>query len=113
MADVLCFLGATAVVFLAFAVLIMVVPEQSALALVRTCFLRACSFAAELLKQDPEAVSLFGFFVGLVLVIMTRSSCQLPRQQWKPTHHTGARRRLGPLDLKIPRPGRSSQTLQY
>ena len=111
MADVLCFVGATAVVMFAFAVLIVIVQEQNALVLARTYFLRACTFAAELVKQDPEAVSLLVFFVGLIAMIMARSSCQLPRQQWEPTHHASRRPRPGSLDLKIPQPTQSSQTL--
>ncbi|MGA7462954.1 MAG: hypothetical protein WBW69_22155 [Candidatus Korobacteraceae bacterium] len=112
MADVLCFLGATAVVMFAFAVLIIIVQEQNALALVRTYLLRACTFAAELVKQDPQAVSLFGLFVGLIAVIMARSSCQLPRSQWQPIHHASRRRRPGSLDLQLPQPTQSSQTIQ-
>jgi hypothetical protein len=110
MADVLCFLGATAVVFFAFAALIIVVHEQNALVLARTYFLRTCTFAAELAKQDPQAVSLFVFFVGIIAVIMARSSCQLPLSQWERTHHAGRRRQPGSLDLKIPQPTQSSQT---
>lgn len=113
MADVLFFLGATAIVFFAFAVLLMVVPEQNMFSFGRAYFLRAGTFAAELVKQDPEAVSCFGLFMGLIALIMARSSCQLPLSQWERTHHAITRRRAGSLDLKFPQPAQSSQTLQY
>lgn len=111
LADVLFFLGAAAVVLFAFALFIVVFQVQNIIGLDRA-FVRAGSFVVEFVRLDQQAVTWFGLFAGLVIVIMARLSCQLPRSQVESTPHPGRRRRPGSLDLKLPQPGRSSQTLQ-
>lgn len=95
LADVLFFLGATAVVFFAFAVLFIIVRDQNLAILDHSYLLRACSFAAELVKQDQQAITSFGLFVGLVVVIMARLGCRLPRSHWEPASGSGRSRGAG------------------
>ncbi len=82
MVDVVFFLGATAVVFLAVAVFILVLQLQNIVALDRAYVVRACSFINEFFRQDSQAVEWFGLFMGLVIVTMARLTCQLPRPWW-------------------------------
>jgi len=100
LADVLFLLGATAVVFFAFAVLFIVLKNQNAAVLDHSYLLRACSFAAEFVKQDQQAITSFGLFVGLVVVIMARLSCHLPRSHWEPAQDFSRSRRAGAPNRK-------------
>jgi hypothetical protein len=107
MADALCFLGATAVVFGAIAELIFVFQPQNNLALDRAYLQRACSFAAEFLRQDSQAVVAFWLYLSLVIVIMTRLKCQLPRSRWEPgvaakLQRVRGRAASATSDLKLP-----------
>jgi CBS-domain-containing membrane protein len=103
MADALVLLGATAVVLLAVAEFIFLFQPQNDLAY----YQRGCSFAAEFLRQDTQAVVAFGLYVGLAIVIMARLKCRLPQSRWEPggaVKSLRAPRRVAPAtsDLALP-----------
>jgi len=83
LADILFFLAATAVVLFALSLFIIVFQVQNTVGLDRAYLSRAWSFVVEFVKRDKQALGWFGLFAGLVVIVMARLICHLPRLQWE------------------------------
>lgn len=106
MADVILLVGATTVVFIAIAEYIAIFHPQTNFSLGRLYWLRADAFVSEFLRLDSEAAVAFALCMGVVIVIMARLMCQLPRSTWglitvKP-QPAPRRSAFVPSDVKVP-----------